>query len=196
MAVEARRSTSAPPSPGARRCLKELLTEKSEILQVDSKGLFLTDRRSLFKMAWAVNDKFQKHALKAWAQPSGGTHHAAKVKTVHRTYQKVRRAYGGRMHRVLDLVRTTITFRNMHQLIACLDLIEADSEVSILRVKNRYDPDFHSADGYRDVSMIIVGRSLTRNLCCEVQLNLEDMYKAKTGGGHKRYKAMRDARGD
>ena len=68
--------------------------------------------------------------------------------------------------------------------------------MSILRVKNRYSPTYDSADGYRDVSLLVVGAELTRGFVCEVQLNLSAMYDAKSSGGHKRYIAARDARGD
>ena len=110
---------------------------------------------------------------------------------------KVNRAYHGRLARVLDVVRTTITFGSLDSLVSCLEAIKDDPEVSILRIKNRYSPSFDSLDGYRDVSMLLVGSSLTQGFVCELQLNLESMFQAKMlGGGHKRYILARDAKGD
>ena len=101
------------------------------------------------------------------------------------------------MARVLDIVRTTITFATLDQLVSCLETIKADPKIKILRIKNRYSPFFDSLDGYRDVSMLVVGSSLTQGFVCELQLNLESMFQAKTlGGGHKRYILARDAKGD
>ena len=97
---------------------------------------------------------------------------------------------------MLDIVRTTITFPDLASLCACLHTISTDQRVKVLRVKNRYSPDFDGEDGYRDCSLLVVGRVLTRGFVCEVQLNLETMYTAKTkGGGHKRYITSRDAKG-
>ena len=82
------------------------------------------------------------------------------------------------MARVLDVVRTTVTFDDLDALSSCLGGISSDPAVSILRVKNRYSPEFDSADGYRDVSLLVVGPELTQGMVCEVQLNLERMYRA------------------
>ena len=78
----------------------------------------------------------------------------------------------------------------------CLEAISRDPEVSVLRVKNRYSPAYDSLDGYRDVSLLVVGAELTGGFVCEVQLNLCAMYAAKSSGGHRRYILARDARGD
>ena len=101
-------------------------------------------------------------------------------------YQKVKRAYSGRMHRVCDIVRTTITFADLEGLSATLKAIEDDKSVDILRVKNRFDPTYESEDCYRDLALLVVGKEATGGFVCEVQLNLEVMYAAKSEGGHKR----------
>ena len=169
----------------------------SSILQVDSaSGTVVKDRLRLFDIAWRVNDGFQRHVGARWAAPAGGTHHYAHVKGVHRVYQKVNRAYKGRLARVLDVVRTTVTFDDLEALADCLEAIGRDPAVSVLRVKNRYSPAYDSLDGYRDVSLLVVGAEVTGGFVCEVQLNLSAMYAAKSSGGHRRYILARDARGD
>jgi hypothetical protein len=167
------------------------------ILQVDSDGYAITDRFELFRRAWSINTDFQNHAASAWAVPHCGTHHFSWVKDVHRVYQKVNRAYRGSLARVLDIVRTTITFTDLQHLTDCLGSIASDPQFSIVRLKNRYAHDFNSVCGYRDVSLLVASPELTNGFVCEVQLNLESMFRAKTeGGGHHRYTLARDARGD
>ena len=94
------------------------------------------------------------------------------------------------------MVRTTITCATIHSLREIFAAIQADPDFRILRCKNRYDPLFTSSDGYRDVALLVASESVTDNFVCEVQLNLECMYLAKSDGGHSRYIQMRDSRGD
>lgn len=91
------------------------------------------------------------------------------------------------MYRVCDIVRTTITFEGLSLLSTTLKAIEEDDGVDILRVKNRFDPDYESEDCYRDLALLVVGPA-TGGFVCEVQLNLQVMYDAKSEGGHERCK--------
>ena len=142
----------------------------------------------LFSQTHTLNPHFACSSIE-------GEHHIAPVKKVYRTYQKIKRAYGGRVQRMCDVVRTTICFKDIPSLTDCIRIMDTDPDIDILRVKNRYDPYFVSDDGYRDCAMLITS-PLFDGFVVEVQLNLIAMYEAKTqGGGHKRYTAMRDERG-
>ena len=81
-----------------------------------------------------------------------------------------------------------------------MELIE--KEATILRIKNRLDPSFDAGPGggYRDVSMNLEwprpGHARGGHVV-ELQLNVQGIFDLKKGGGgHKRYVAFRDMRGD
>ena len=94
-------------------------------------------------------------------------------------------------------MRSTLVFPDVASLLACLLRIEEDStNMVVLNIKNRMDPKYSDASGYRDVSLLLVGCALTDNLIVELQLNTASMMAAKTGGGHARYVEARDSRGD
>lgn len=176
---------------------KNIKVNPGDILQIKNRAGWVSvwsDRIDLFSAAFDINSAFQQRAAD-WAASGQGKHHWAPVKGVFRVYQKVKRAYGGRIHRVCDIVRTTITFDDLSGVRSTLKAIEEDKEVDILRVKNRFDRDYMSEDCYRDLALLVVGPA-TGGFVCEVQLNLQVMYAAKSEGGHTRYKLMRDARGD
>ncbi len=80
--------------------------------------------------------------------------------------------------RLLDLCRQSIVFESLDDLASCLQTIEADPDVTILRIKNRLDPNYNSLTtaGYRDVelNMLIINQA-TLDLginthVCEMQL--------------------------
>ena len=155
-------------------------------------------RFSLYRTALAIDPSFQAHARRVWADPSGGVHYAAKVKSTARAYQKVSRSYGGKFERVTDLVRTTIVYDTVEGLIRGVEAIAADPDVRILTLKNRFASGYVDplSTGYRDVSITLHGVEVTGGLVCEVQLNLNDIFKIKIEDGHRRYIAMRDYLGD
>ncbi len=79
---------------------------------------------------------------------------------------------------LVDVCRQSIVFREGRDLVSCLRAIADDSDVSIVRVKNRLDPGYNSAGGYRDVCLnlrikteqtAVMGVDLH---VCEVQLML------------------------
>jgi hypothetical protein len=89
--------------------------------------------------------------------------------------------------RLLDICRQSIIFDDVPAMTACLRTITADPDAEILRVKNRLDPDFDSAQsaGYRDIllSLCIVTEE-TRDLgidlhVCELQLLLRTFHALK-----------------
>jgi hypothetical protein len=180
-----------------KRRIKADAEPSNEVLQLDETGKPIKNRFELFRIAFDINTTFQQRAA-TWAKAGNGRHTFAPVKGVHRVYQKVKRAYGGRIHRVCDIVRTTLIFNDVEGIIKTLEAVQSDADVTILRVKNRYAPDYKSEDCYRDVALLVkgFGGPLTKGFVCELQLNLQHMYLAKSEGGHKRYKEMRDARGD
>ena len=118
-----------------------------------------------------------------------------------RALQKIARAYQMEFQKLLDVARSTVLFDSVEDLVRCLELIEG--EATILRIKNRLDPSYDAGPGggYRDVSMNLEwprGPGDTRGgHVVELQLNVHSIFELKKGGGgHKRYVAFRDMRGD
>ena len=77
------------------------------------------------------------------------------------------------------MCRQTIVFDRLEDLLACLQIISADGEAQVLRIKNRMDPTYDARDsGYRDVAMNLRLRSADAQCLgvdthvCELQLLL------------------------
>ena len=80
--------------------------------------------------------------------------HDCPPKRLSRAIEKLHRSYGGDGGRLIDLVRSSITFGDMNGLVACLQRIVADHRVAILGCKNRFTPSYNSeiSAGYRNLS--------------------------------------------
>jgi hypothetical protein len=112
-----------------------------------------------------------------------GEHHWTNVKKVERVYQKLKRSYNRRCHRAFVIVRSTLIFDDLSGIAKTLGAITNDvNRVTVLRVKNRYDPSFVRTDGYRDVALLLTGPAL-QNFVCELQLDLRVMFEVKQAGG-------------
>jgi hypothetical protein len=89
--------------------------------------------------------------------------------------------------KLVDICRQSIIFESIGGIIACLALISQDQDVKILRIKNRLDPAYNSAQsaGYRDVAMNIriatpEAQALEANAhVCELQLVLRQYAEIK-----------------
>eukprot|EP00960_Hanusia_phi_P077632 768720-Hanusia_phi.AAC.1 len=79
----------------------------------------------------------------------------AKLKSIDRCVEKISRAYAGDVSRLFDIVRQSIVFENLSSLQRCLEMIAEDSELQVIRVKNRFDRSYdpRQTGGYRDVCL-------------------------------------------
>merc|ERR1712151_1234969 len=108
---------------------------------------------ALYRDAEHCSESFKK-AVDSWAERSGGAQKPCGLKGFKRALEKVRRCYNDDSTRLQDVTRSSIVFERAEQVVACLRLISAESE--IVRIKNRLDPEFDAARwtaGYRDLSM-------------------------------------------
>jgi len=78
-----------------------------------------------------------------------------KVKSVRRAIEKVVRVYQQDASCIVDLCRQCIVFEDLNDIAACINIVKADSDVNIVRVKNRFDPKHSSSisAGCRDVGI-------------------------------------------
>ena len=160
----------------------------------------ITNRFDLFDKAFRIQGEFQTYVQKQWCNPYDGRHIPAPIKTPQRCYQKVSRAYGGEFSRLVDILRATIVFRTVDNLIRAVTAISQDANVNILKVKNRFSMNFVEQgglqSGYRDVCILLYGHRLTEGMIVEVQLNLVETFAIKSDEGHRLYKIARDSIGD
>uniref|UniRef100_A0A7S0W7E2 Uncharacterized protein n=1 Tax=Hemiselmis tepida TaxID=464990 RepID=A0A7S0W7E2_9CRYP len=127
-----------------------------------------------------------------------------KIKTPERAIEKLMRSYGGDVSRLVDVSRQTIVFESLDDLASCFIAICRDSEVDIVRVKNRLDTGYRSSAsaGYRDMninlrlkSQAAIDNGINSHIC-EVQLILKAFAELKSAEGHARYVAFRNTRGE
>jgi hypothetical protein len=130
--------------------------------------------------------------VKELASRTNATTASTGRKTLRRAAEKVARSYLD-WGLVTDLVRGSLLYPTLPSLVAALQALLRTRGVKVLRVKNRfateYDADRHG--GYRD--LLINLRIAGSKHVCELQLNLDDMYKLKTGAGHAHYVQYRNA---
>jgi hypothetical protein len=164
----------------------------------------IADLVVLFAHAKSVNPHFQK-CVKSWAQGISGAH--AKnipIKRRKRAIQKLFRSYAGNASRLIDLVRSSITFDTPDGLVQCLERVSTDPHVAILEYKNRFDPSFDSqlSAGYRNValSLLLVDDTSMQigadTHIIELQMSLSCIEKIKNDDGHRRYVKWRDLLGE
>ncbi len=87
------------------------------------------------------------------------------------------------MSRLLDICRQSIYFRSVADLRKCLEAISSDTEVVLVKLKNRLDPDLSSdtSSGYRNLAInlrIVTDQAQALGAethVCEVQLLLAKM---------------------
>ncbi len=79
----------------------------------------------------------------------------AQLKRIDRATEKVLRTYRGDASKLGDIARQTLIFDSLNDLTECLGVLEADPDVRLVAVKNRYNSEY-TADvtaGFRNVSL-------------------------------------------
>jgi len=183
------------------RALDRILRQKVVGWALESRGLFATkssgdEHGSLAPARIAMESMVR--------EDTGLTIKWGGVKKPARAIEKVCRSYGGDCSRLLDICRQSCVFENVKDLQLCLQVLRTDSEVNILRLKNRLDPGYNASQtgGYRDVALNLQIRTdLTRRLgvedhICEVQLILKPFFGVRSDKGHSRYVYFRNLRGE
>jgi hypothetical protein len=62
------------------------------------------------------------------------------LKRCTRGFEKLARVYGGDVSRMLDITRFSLFFDSVDDITAALNIIMADEEVKVVRVRNRQEP--------------------------------------------------------
>ena len=83
--------------------------------------------------------------------------HWCSLKSLTRAIEKSIRCYNGDVSKLTDFCRQAIIFDSVADITRCLNEIQNDQSVSIVRIKNRLDPQYDVAQtaGYRDVNINI-----------------------------------------
>jgi Ran GTPase-activating protein (RanGAP) involved in mRNA processing and transport len=123
------------------------------------------------------------------------------VKKLPRTVFKCGVYYDCDLSQITDQVRCTVVCESLAQVAAMLRALLASTDVFVVRVKNRFAPDYDAkpAGGYLDLQTIVVfecGGSAGEWMMGEVQVNLWSMLRIKEapGGGHKVFNFARSLR--
>ncbi|EKX53531.1 hypothetical protein GUITHDRAFT_100517 [Guillardia theta CCMP2712] len=145
----------------------------------------------------------------SWREAAGKPEEEAKIKWAGlkgstRAVEKIVRSYGGDVSKLVDVVREAIVFDSLQDLSVAVQAITRDSEIRVMRIKNRFDEayDARGSAGYRDVAinLCVVGEESGRvgvsRHVCELQLVLRSFMKLRNASGHKRYVSFRDLRGE
>eukprot|EP00747_Dinoflagellata_sp_TGD_P090542 gnl/TRDRNA2_/TRDRNA2_164732_c0_seq1.p1 gnl/TRDRNA2_/TRDRNA2_164732_c0~~gnl/TRDRNA2_/TRDRNA2_164732_c0_seq1.p1 ORF type:complete len:656 (-),score=83.55 gnl/TRDRNA2_/TRDRNA2_164732_c0_seq1:302-2269(-) len=194
------RREMAEDAQGVAQTLK-IVGAKQVLQQVDADGTPVEDAYVLYAQARALHGPLHRR-LQDWASASNGVSVSPPLKKEQRVAQKVMRSYGGHVSRVVDIVRASIIYEDLQDLIVGLRTIIADDNAIIRAVKNRFDSTYDASTtaGYRDVCLILrLDSNETRaagcNLhMCEVQLHIQSFFSVKTDEGHARYIEWRNLR--
>lgn len=163
---------------------------------VGSKGLFLRKK--------AVAGQQRRQWARAAELLSGEEEDIrwGPLKHESRAIEKAFRCYGGDVSRLLDLSRHSIVFEEPEQMLQCLELLRADADVHVLRIKNELHPSQQGSCGYRQVLLnVAIVTEETQRMgvsmhVSEIQLLPLALALAKTDDGHRRYVMRRNARGE
>ena len=187
----------------------------------------LTSLDQLYVQAACIEPIFI-HKVKDWALASGGSFPCrmatgavdyvrwegvdespwqfkwCRLKSTQRAIEKVIRSYGEDASRLVDVCRQSIVFDDLQGVSACLSKIAADTDVELLRVKNRLDLDYNAtlSGGYRDVNINLRFTTTAAALLgvethvCELQLILRHIAELKKEEGHDRYVTGRNLRAE
>jgi len=127
------------------------------------------------------------------------------IKAVSSCVEKLDVAYGRDVSLMLDMVRETLYFEAISDIETCLEQIEADPRVEIVRIKSTMHTDGEGDpvcfSGLRFVSVYVrfTGSEDARSLCvdthvCELLLLLTDIGRVQTAKMHSAYKELRRCR--
>ena len=111
---------------------------------------YVNDLAVLLAQAATLNPYFQEVVASRLGRY--GVHRAAAIKTRTRAIEKLYRSYCGDCSRLLDLVRSMVTFNEIDSLIAAIDSIRDDPSLIIIGSKNSLSLKDSARDsaGYRN----------------------------------------------
>ena len=179
-------------------CLEPLLLHKVQEWAAVSGGYFPCKAAG----GGAAYVRYTHDSLKG---PGGPEFQWCKLKAASRAMEKVVRSYGEDASRLVDVCRQAVVFDTLRDVRACLAAMTADTEVELVRVKNRCDPGYDAAllsAGYRDVNVNLrlrckAAQRLGVDLhVCEVLLLLRGIAEVKSEEGHANYVASRNLRAE
>ena len=126
------------------------------------------------------------------------------LKSVDRSVEKSVRSYKDNIALLCDVVRETVVFESVGDMVLMMRALGQDPEIKVVLVKNRMLPSDDSKvslnGGYRDVLIrLCVQNEITMalgisNHVCELQFLLKEFYMHKSHGGHEHYVAFRNLR--
>eukprot|EP00912_Choanoflagellata_sp_UC4_P001988 UC4_evm2s1277 len=159
----------------------------------------------LFGHAELLNPEFQQKINElAKISSADSVHNDIPIKRRRRAIEKLCRTYANDASKLIDVVRSNVTFKSLREVVTCLESIRDDPTLIILQIKNRFHDDYDSKDsaGYRNICLsLALVNDVTMSLgvdihVCELQLGLKAFDDYKKEDGHARYVQWRNARAE
>jgi len=151
---------------------------------------FVEDLDTLLAQADAVLESF--HAkVQHIAEATQGTGHFPPRKSKNRAQSKAVFKYkepngGIAYHRLTDLVRATVSYKDIQSMYEALHPLEQAFGDSIKEFNDRYHHPMPG--GYRDLQLVVEHNGHI----CELLLNTDSILRAKEATGHRRFEAVRE----
>ena len=111
--------------------------------------------------------------------------HIGPMKEMRRAKVKVANDYGGKFHRLVDILRAEFVLSSLGRMVELIKFFTdgGHTKATVVRVKNGFIGD-NTPGGYRDVKLNV---SLSTGLVVEIQLHLKQFNVLKKNGGHEAY---------
>ncbi|CAE7485487.1 unnamed protein product [Symbiodinium sp. CCMP2592] len=129
--------------------------------------------------------------VRAVAERTGGENVEPPLKSMERCRDKAQFKYKDKngdisWHRLTDIVRDTIVYKNLDDMYKGLRAIHEDEEIDIIECNDRY---MNPLDGgYRDLQLSL----RIEGMVCELQLNTKWMLHVKENAGHRAFEVSRE----
>ncbi|CAE7515745.1 unnamed protein product [Symbiodinium sp. CCMP2592] len=129
--------------------------------------------------------------VRAVAERTGGENVEPPLKGMQRCQDKAQFKYKDKngevsWHRLTDIVRDTIVYKNLDDMYKGLRAIHEDEEIDIIECNDRY---MNPLDGgYRDLQLSL----RIDGMVCELQLNTKWMLHVKENAGHRAFEVSRE----
>jgi hypothetical protein len=155
-------------SGGQLLSLSEL---KNKYIGVESKIMTLDE---VYKRAEKYKPDFD-YKIKQWANEFNATPILSNLKDKSRAKDKIDRLYEGNTDSIRDILRATLLVDSNNKVSVLLSEIKSKIGSDLIDVRNNYDKNHNSSDGYYDAKIDFVFNGIKT----ELQIHTISMYTAK-----------------
>ena len=144
---------------------------KNKYIGVESKIMTLDE---VYKRAEKYKPDFD-YKIKQWANEFNATPILTNLKEKTRAKDKIDRLYNGNADSIRDILRATLLVDSNNKVSILLSEIKSKIGSDIIDIRNNYDKNHNSSDGYHDAKIDFVFNEIKT----EIQIHTVSMYTAK-----------------